>query len=349
MPARWTPSIQVAVILLVIALVVALAPAAGAEPNPEDLRKAQERLEAVERDFNLAVDRYEEARGELVSLERDTAAAQQRVAQLQAKAAEGRKSVASAAGQMYRHAGQGSLMMLLSADGIADASRRIGYLEAIQQAHTRVVERATADERALEASLVQLREANDAAKATFSELGRMRSELESIVTRQRGEVAGIQSVITRAQRASRERAELRAPAPAGQAGRSLRPPPLMPDRPGPQSGAQAVVQAALSQVGKPYRWGASGPSSYDCSGLMLWAWSHSGVSLPHSSRAQYAATRRVPRDQWLAGDLLFFGSPIHHVGMYIGNGKMVAAPHSGAVVRVSSASSRRDYVGAGRP
>lgn len=343
MAVRWTSSARVVVIVLVITLMVALAPGAGAEPGPEDLREAQGRLEAAENRFDLAVDRYEEAHAEFVSLEQETAAVQQRVAQLQVKAAEGRKSVAAVAGRMYRHAGQGDLTMLLSANGIVDASRRIGYLDAIKQAHARVVERAMVDERALEASLVQLREASGAAKATSSELGRMRTELESVVARQRGELAGIRGALTRAQRASRERA-----APG-----AFPPPRWTPDLPGllpaPRSGAQAAVRAALSQVGKPYRWGSSGPGSYDCSGLTMWAWAHSGASLPHSSRAQYASTKRVSRGQWQPGDLLFFGSPIHHVGMYIGNGQMVAAPHSGAVVRVSSASSRGDYVGAGRP
>ncbi|MGH8886574.1 MAG: NlpC/P60 family protein [Egibacteraceae bacterium] len=346
MPVRWTA----AVVLLVTMLVVALAPVAGAEPTPEDLRQAQARLGATENDFNLAVDRYEEARAEFDSLRRDTAEAEQRVARLQVQAAEGRKSVARVVGRMYRHAGQDALTMLLSANGIADANRRIGYLNAIQQAHTRVVERAMADERALKASLAQLREASSAAKATSSELGRMRSELESVVSRQRGEVAGIQGVITqgaitRAERASRDRAP----------SRGLLPPRLGPDLPlpgpvpGPRSGAPAAVRAALSQVGKPYRWGAAGPGAFDCSGLMLWAWAHAGESLPHSSRAQYALTRRVSRGQWEPGDLLFFGRPIHHVGMYIGDGKMVAAPYSGAAVRISPVARRRDYVGAGRP
>jgi cell wall-associated NlpC family hydrolase len=360
MPVRWRRSAQGMGILLVFALVVALAPTAGAEPEPtqEDFRRAQMRLAASENDFNLAVDRYEEARAELASLQQETAKTRQRVAQLQVKAAEGRKNVAKAAGQMYRHAGQPNLAMVLSAHGIADVSRRISYLEAIQEAHIRLVERATADERALSASLVQLRESRDSAKATVSELGRMRSELESMVARQRGQVAGIQSALTRAQQASRERAGRARSALGAREERAVPPPRLMPPRrwparpepaPGSRSGAQAAVRAALSQLGKPYRWGASGPGSYDCSGLMLWAWARAGVSLPHSSRAQYAATRRVSHGQWQPGDLLFFGSPIHHVGMYIGDGKMVAAPHSGAAVRTSSVSRRRDYVGAGRP
>jgi cell wall-associated NlpC family hydrolase len=80
----------------------------------------------------------------------------------------------------------------------------------------------------------------------------------------------------------------------------------------------------------------------------MWAWGRAGVALPHNSGMQYAATPRVDQSDWQPGDLLFFGSPIHHVAMYIGNGQMVEAPYTGAQVRVVSAS-RSDYVGAGRP
>jgi cell wall-associated NlpC family hydrolase len=101
-------------------------------------------------------------------------------------------------------------------------------------------------------------------------------------------------------------------------------------------------------LGKPYRWGAFGPDTYDCSGLVMWAWAQANVSLPHNSGLQYAATPRLEESDWEPGDLLFFGNPIHHVGMYIGNGQMVEAPYTGAFVRVVSAF-RPDYAGAGRP
>ncbi|HLF70440.1 MAG TPA: NlpC/P60 family protein [Actinomycetota bacterium] len=117
----------------------------------------------------------------------------------------------------------------------------------------------------------------------------------------------------------------------------------------PVSGsARTAVQAAYAQIGKPYKWGAAGPNSFDCSGLMLYAWGQAGVSLPHSSRAQFSATPRVARDALQPGDLVFFGSPIHHVGMYVGGGNMVNSPETGEFVGVRSMN-RRDYVGAGRP
>jgi peptidoglycan DL-endopeptidase CwlO len=113
------------------------------------------------------------------------------------------------------------------------------------------------------------------------------------------------------------------------------------------SGASAAIARAKAQLGKPYVWGAQGESYYDCSGLIVFSWKAAGKNLPHSSRALYAATQRVSQDQLQPGDLLFFGSPIHHVAMYIGNGEMIEAPHRGALVRIRP-SGRRDYVGAGR-
>ena len=121
---------------------------------------------------------------------------------------------------------------------------------------------------------------------------------------------------------------------------------LLPDVP-TSPGAARAVQIALSQLGKPYVWGAAGPGSFDCSGLMLYAWSAVGRSLPHSSRSQYSSTTRVSVSSVRAGDLLFYGHPIHHVGMYVGSGKMVEASHRGAPVRTSSIF-RRDLVGVGR-
>jgi peptidoglycan DL-endopeptidase CwlO len=112
-------------------------------------------------------------------------------------------------------------------------------------------------------------------------------------------------------------------------------------------GARSAVQVALGQLGKPYVWGASGPGGFDCSGLVLYAWRSAGKSLPHSSRAQYAATTRVSVSQIQVGDLVFYGSPIHHVGMYIGNGNMVEASRRGTPVRTRSIF-RRDLVGVGR-
>lgn len=119
----------------------------------------------------------------------------------------------------------------------------------------------------------------------------------------------------------------------------------------PSSGSRGVraVAWAEKELGKPYEWAASGPDSFDCSGLTMWAYAHVGVSLPHSSADQIGCGSRVSRSSLQSGDLVFFGSPIHHVGMYVGGGDFIEAPHTGAVVRISALDNRSDYAGACRP
>jgi hypothetical protein len=117
------------------------------------------------------------------------------------------------------------------------------------------------------------------------------------------------------------------------------------DRPaGAASGSPAAVAVrfALAQLGKPYRWGADGPGSYDCSGLVQTSYRAAGVMLPRVSRQQYHAGRHVPLTALRAGDLVFYASnprdpgTIGHVGIYLANGRMVEAPRPGRPVRIAS-------------
>ncbi|GAB1820195.1 C40 family peptidase [Herbidospora sp. RD11066] len=105
---------------------------------------------------------------------------------------------------------------------------------------------------------------------------------------------------------------------------------------------------ALTQLGKPYVWAADGPESFDCSGLTMRAWERVGVPLDHWTGTQWTAGPHVDNDDLRPGDLVFFGTPIHHVGLFIGRGLMVHAPQTGDVVRIASMW-RPDYVGATRP
>ena len=103
----------------------------------------------------------------------------------------------------------------------------------------------------------------------------------------------------------------------------------------PRGAAKIAVQAAEAQLNKPYQYAASGPGSFDCSGLTMFAWAKAGVSMAHFAATQYSEFPHVPISQLAPGDLVFFGSPIHHVGMFVGNGTMIEAPHTGAFVRYS--------------
>lgn len=127
---------------------------------------------------------------------------------------------------------------------------------------------------------------------------------------------------------------------SGDSGGSSTPTPAPPppaDIPAVSGLAGVAIQAAMSQLGVPYRYATSSPGvSFDCSGLTHYAWGQAGVYLPRNSRAQAASTPHVPAAAAQPGDLIFYYSPISHVGIYLGNGQLVHAPNSGTTVKVAN-------------
>jgi cell wall-associated NlpC family hydrolase len=101
-------------------------------------------------------------------------------------------------------------------------------------------------------------------------------------------------------------------------------------------GAATAIAVAKSKLGSPYVWAAAGPNVFDCSGLTMYAWAAAGVSLPHSSAMQMSSGTRVSISSMQPGDLVFYGSPVHHVALYVGSGQVIHAPQSGDVVRYAS-------------
>ncbi|RAY15339.1 NlpC/P60 family protein [Actinomadura craniellae] len=111
--------------------------------------------------------------------------------------------------------------------------------------------------------------------------------------------------------------------------------------------AAQALRLAMGKLGRPYVWGAEGPNSFDCSGLVMWAYRQVGVNLPHYTGSQWNAGTHISRSQLQPGDLVFFYNDLHHVGLYIGNGKMLHAPQTGDVVKIAPIAGR-PYAGAVR-
>jgi cell wall-associated NlpC family hydrolase len=127
----------------------------------------------------------------------------------------------------------------------------------------------------------------------------------------------------------------------------------------PKSGLTATIKGtdlpakmarkALTKLGSPYVWGAAGPTTFDCSGLVVWAYGQVGKpGLPHYTGDLYQLGTKVSRGSLRAGDLVYFGSNLHHMGIYVGGGKFLQAPQTGDVVKISELSTRSDFAGANR-
>lgn len=354
------------VVLASFALSVVSTPVVShAAPSQSDVARAVERLRELEADFETVSEEYNLVHDRLVHLRAQISETELVVGKVKSRMATRSDAAERIATELYMNGGtSGAIEAVLTSDSIADIEERLHYLETSEEAQSKVFERLAADDDLLNSKMDVLQEATAEAAKEESRLADLRASINEKVEGQQEEIADLNALIERAnareaaaaaaaeqaaaEAAAAEQDALIAQAPEPQSETSSSSATVISSAPAPSSRAEAAVNAALDQVGKPYVWGAAGPDSYDCSGLMLWSWGQAGVALPHNSGAQYATTPRVSQDDWQPGDILFFGSPIHHDAMYIGNGQMVEAPYTGQVVRVVSAY-RSDYVGAGRP
>ena len=335
--------------LLTLALFGGLTSQTGslAAPTEAELDAARERLMELEADFQIVVERYNLVHERLTSIQVRIGTTELEVRDIERRMGIRHDAAVDVARELYMGGSNDALEAVLVADDIADVETRLEYLRTTQNAQAEIFERLAADRSALESKLDQLEEDRAAAFAAEQRLSGLRVDIEAKLADQQDEIEELNAAIERAERLAARRAAAAEEAAAATAVVPAAPPA---PAPAPNGGAQAAVDAALSQLGKPYQWAAEGPDSYDCSGLTLWAWAHAGVSLPHNSGMQYAATPRVAQSDWQPGDLLFFGSPIHHVAMYIGNGEAVEAPYTGSQVRINPETIYRDdLVGIGRP
>nr|WP_313959964.1 peptidoglycan hydrolase RipC [Mycobacterium deserti] len=184
------------------------------------------------------------------------------------------------------------------------------------------------------------------AKTAAEQAAAVRADLQSKQSRLQVQIAVVKSqyeALTPNQReALAAMPPAPAPPPAGDPAILAAPPGPVPpggippgDMAPPSGHSSTVIQAALSRIGSPYSWGGSGPSAFDCSGLVMWSFQQAGISLPHSSQALAEGGQAVSRDQMQPGDLVTYYSDASHVGIYIGDGMMVHASTYGTPVRVA--------------
>jgi peptidoglycan DL-endopeptidase CwlO len=329
--AGWLPGGRVgarALATLCVAASAALVlPSVPAEAAPKPtLKESQAKLKKLNSQVDHQDNVYNKAKEQRQAAKKKYDALNKSVAEDQKTYERLRERVAQLAAAAYKSGDSGDIPNLVSSNNPSDVLDQISVFT--QVAHNRSTE-VTQFLNAAQLLQRQKAQAQQAAADLSSKLKSEKAQLDKLKKQARQQ----QSLVNRLGGGS-----------SGSHGGTYN---------GPASGpARLALEYAYQQKGAPYKYGGTGPynSGYDCSGLVMMAWRHAGVSLPRVVPDQYNATRRVARSDLQPGDLVFFDN-LNHVGMYVGNNQFIHAPHTGTVVQIESLSGyySSNFYGAGRP
>jgi cell wall-associated NlpC family hydrolase len=282
------------------------------------------------------------------------ALADSQVAAATKKTKELRSALAERAATLYRGAGVSTGIANLDARSANELNSREKYTSLAAQREKTLVTQLAAAKEELRIRKHDAEDAREAASAKRSEIQATKSDLASADNKQRGLLSQVKGQIAdlvaqeQAAREARDRAAAQArlltlqtttgpttstTSTATRTSTSTSTSKSTAPAPAPSGGASSAVAYAYAQLGKPYCYAGVGPSCFDCSGLTMMAWAQGGVSMPHGSTEQWNMFPHVPLSQAQPGDLIVWDG---HVGIYIGGGQVIHAPHTGDVVKIAS-------------
>ncbi|MEU6315124.1 NlpC/P60 family protein [Streptomyces sp. NPDC047014] len=294
------------------------------EPGGQSRTGVSAQVDRLFEEAEQATERFNEAGERAGRLRTEVSRAQDAVAQGQERINALRGVLGTFAGAQYRSGGIDPAVGLMLAED-PDA-----YLEQAA-ALDRLTERQAHQLHELRQEQRRLGQIRSEASRKLAELDALRSDVARHKRSVNAKLAAAQRLLNAMP--SAERADFERSSRSSGRADSLPDPALFADSGASSGRAAAAVRAARAAVGRPYVWGSTGPSGFDCSGLMVWSYRQAGVSLPRTSQAQRNAGRQVPLSQARPGDLVTYRSDASHVGMYVGNGQVVHAPYPGARVR----------------
>jgi peptidoglycan DL-endopeptidase CwlO len=372
---RQAPALLLASLAL-LGVVALLTSVSAATANPIQSKRAQAQAvltQIHESDIQLekAIESYNYANVQLDQIDADLNSNARHLVVAQKSLNSAQSHIADRLRALYINGdGGGAVEILLGAENLDDLLGRLDMVQRVGDQDAKVLGDVRAFRKDVKERRARLRTARADQARLVAERAATKRSIEGQLAQRQQMLAGIRSEIRQLQaEEARRQAQLRVQAEARLAAQqraastartaaaelsagsftassdSSPVDALIPAAPPAQYGG--VVGLAMQELGKPYVWGAAGPSSFDCSGLVMYVYAQVGVSLPHNAAAMYSYGSPVSYGDLQAGDLVFF-SGLGHMGIYIGGGQFIHAPHTGDVVKISNMSDHGGYVGARR-
>ncbi|WP_200304447.1 C40 family peptidase [Streptomyces adelaidensis] len=324
-PSRTRVTVLTTAAAAAVALTSQAANAAPSEKPSKD--EVKSKVDKLYEEAEKATEKYNGAKEKQEKLQKEISTIQDNVARGQEDLNELREGIGQAASAQYRSGGiDSSIQLFLSADP-DDYLDKAATLDQLTSQQVESLKKIQEKQRSLAQQREEASEKLEDLADTRETLGKKKKEVQSKLA----QAQKLLNSLTAAEKAALAAEEDRATRDSAREA-------LGSDSPAPGR-ASSAYSAAQSQIGKPYVYGATGTASYDCSGLTSWAYAQAGITIPRTSQAQAnTGTRIYSQADLQVGDLVFFYSDIHHVGFYAGNGQVLHAPRSGAVVRYEAMS-----------
>jgi cell wall-associated NlpC family hydrolase len=348
-----------ALVIALVAFLAATAVSASADSVASKRAEAQSVLGQINQlDVSLerAVEAYDLANTKLARIRHDLSTNTQNLVSAKRSLKNSQRQLSARLVDMYTSEGQDStLAVLLGSSSLDDMLSRIDAADRVSQQDALVVRQVVTLRREIQQRQRRLQHAHAEQSQVVAERASAKASVESQLGQRRALLSSIHGEIVRLQAQEQARqAELqrqlqqRLSSQQVSASQQTLAPVVgeAPSASAPPSRYGGVVGIAMRYLGTPYVWGGASPAGFDCSGLVMYVYAQVGVSLPHNAAAQYGYGSPVSRSQLQPGDLVFFNG-LGHVGIYIGGGSFIHAPHTGDVVKISSLSAD-SYVGARR-
>jgi cell wall-associated NlpC family hydrolase len=366
---RLRPVVAAVLLTAVLALLSGAA-TAGADQIADkraEARQAEAQLNDLYAQQDKAVEAFDAAHAKLAKVNGEIRSNHALLVAAKHNLAEARAQLASIVISAYKGDDQNAAMYVLAAQSFTDLVDRVDVLNRTSHDESSILHRVTVAEHQVAHRQVLLRQERKQARKLVRQAAAARRRAAALISSQQAKISQLKAQINqlvgeRKARLAREARERAAAARAAAAAAAAPPPspspspaPVEPPSGAPVPPASSVgeqaVQIAMGELGVPYVWGGASPAGFDCSGLTMWVYAQLGIQLDHYTGSQWTAGVPVPYDQLAPGDLVFFEPDIGHVGIYIGNGEFIHAPHTGTVVQISSLSDSwyaAEYQGARR-